>query len=98
MGTEFSQVSSSLQGIHYIVSDIYIGVILHSPIILNATQKVLYLLILADQRVERRKAMKCCADADRIIQMRILAAIIVKGKGADADEPGECSICEELPE
>lgn len=96
MGTEFSQVSSSLQGMDFIVSYIY-SEIHHSPIILNATQKVLYLLILPDQRVERRKAMKCSAYANSIVQMGSLAAIVVKDKGADADKPGECGIYEEFP-
>lgn len=70
---------------------------IYSPIILNATQKVLYLLILPDQRVERRKAMKRSAYANSIVQMGSLATIIVKDKGADADKPGECGIYEEFP-
>lgn len=73
-------------------------IICDSPIVLDAAQKVLYLLILPHERVERRKAVKRSANADSIVQMGSLATIIVKDKGADAYEPGECGICEEFPE
>lgn len=40
-----------------------------SLILLDASQEVLYLLIFANQSIESRKSMKCCAEANSVIQM-----------------------------
>lgn len=56
------------------------------------------MLILANQRVERREAVESCAEANGVVQMRTLLAVVVESKGADADEPSERRVGEELPE